>query len=1006
MNLYEYNQICVEKFKSLEPYDLIEKIIFNKEDTEEIGSLIKKNYGGYYHPWEQVYPYKEAITVFLVGCAKYFYNNGEGGFWDAVKKLTDYSQNFKNELIRAFKTTISLYGLEKFDEERVSYFTQMGSILAHAGLAENLESALIYTIAGLDADSISFENLGEELISQSIYATESIKSYLNILNKLGTLNDVVFDIIQFFNNPNNCTDETLSISVSLQEKIIEFKQNRNKRETQTQRIITRPQLYYDIDENQIYIEFPEQTIDDCDYLTWNIYNGDEFFKKIVDAEYINSTYHFRSTLFKINPSSRIKVQLKDDKDCVVFEHIIKETKEPILFNEKGMFVKNNILTDKGGFVLIDNNYLSEKVININDYEETSLYSVEPREEEIIVFRANNLSDVNIYIRGQIELLYEEKLISESCKFSGLDGFYLWPKFQIPHKGLWEINVNVEGEKFHIKKDVEEDKEIMDLGEYLKDDVYGKVNIRFSNNILGVKTFRFILLPKIQMTWLNYSTTHNERERSFIKFEKTNDCVVLDGNSCFQDKYEILEEIDVFKGFYKYKEKKYFFKLNLRYFSWIFENDEGIIGKKNVFSRFSVKDISLAKSCLLTFKNNTEEKVYLIFDNGSEERKIFAVSGHSRKIINLKEYIEYLSSNENAARLYVEQNFKNICELCSIRKNLAIRNLELQNFSNLFMLSWEEDGLKRNREIKCRKIESPYEFFTIPLEEGRTEYVFDNEDERFNEGLIFEICLKKEQDIFSCDDEQEDLLDYTNSVIFNKNNVWYGFNFQDNYYQDFKNAIYTFLTYRFNKRLFEDENQYKNLLESLLRYIFRNRILLGDEVLLEILFSYKLSLHQFERIRKDFALMFPILKKDKKLKKSHWNSLEQYDKLLFVIYTFFKKDDDCLNKVSAFNFSYLMKFKDEAEQNFMWATVNDLFPKIIEFPEIEKLKEMAKYLNKNLREVEAYLEAIIECFSKAYDRNDENKILEYKMFARYIENIRAKYSSKLINTILRHLSRMR
>ena len=198
MNLYKYNAICIVKLKSLEPYDLLEKIIFNKEETEEIGALIKKNYSGYYHSWEQVYAYKEAITVFLVGCAKYFYNNGEGGFWDSVRRLTGYSQYLKNELLKAFKATIRLYGLESFEEERVSSFTQMGSILAHAGLAENLENALIFTVAGINVDSISFENLGDELLSQNFYATESIKSYLNILNKLGTLNDVVFDILQFF----------------------------------------------------------------------------------------------------------------------------------------------------------------------------------------------------------------------------------------------------------------------------------------------------------------------------------------------------------------------------------------------------------------------------------------------------------------------------------------------------------------------------------------------------------------------------------------------------------------------------------------------------------------------------------------------------------------------------------------------------------------------------------------------------------------------------------------
>ena len=98
-------------------------------------------------------------------------------------------------------------------------------------------------------------------------------------------------------------------------------------------------------------------------------------------------------------------------------------------------------------------------------------------------------------------------------------------------------------------------------------------------------------------------------------------------------------------------------------------------------------------------------------------------------------------------------------------------------------------------------------------------------------------------------------------------------------QDFKNAIYTYLVYRFNKRIFFSDEEFKNVLKLLIKYIIRSRFIFGDEELLKILFEYDLSSQQFDIIAKDLGLYIPILNDRNNLDRMIFNQLLDYNKYL-------------------------------------------------------------------------------------------------------------------------------
>ncbi|MBQ8451830.1 MAG: hypothetical protein IJ538_03540 [Clostridia bacterium] len=1004
MDLMEYNAICKSKFEKLESYELIEKILFSKEEIEQIGKLLYERFHGNSHPWNIIEKFKEVISIFLVGSAKYFYNNGEGGFWDAVQRMTYCSQTLKQDFIKAFKSTLNQYNLENFNEERVAGYTQMGSMLAHAGLPENLENSLIEAIISLKYQKITFDKLGDELLIQDLYLPKSLKSYLQILNKLGTINDFIYDVMTFVDTSNNSIDESSNLPITLQEKIIYYKNDKKNHEYARQRIITKPELFIDTDTNQFFITFPEYVTDEDENLTWYIQLDEQIIKKCIISEFIKQKYYFRAATLKIIPCQNIKASLKDDNNQTIIDFVIKETGQALVFNEKGEYSRNNYLTNKGGYVLIDDNYSCDDLEPIESFDFVNLFQ-QPNSKSIynLIFKnTNDNKDLKIPIKNPIELSCEDKLFSQNCSFLGLDGYYTLPQIFLPMTGTWLVRIDVEGNIYNKTLEITEDNETLDLSTIISSDEYGKVSIRLNHKQMGTKTFRFIYLPYISV-YISSKSNKSRNKTISINFEETKNIFITDLSGNKQTTFFIPDENDYFEGYYNYLNKKYQFRFTVRSYTWTFENNNQLLGFPNTLLNLSIKDISANGNCLLTIKNNTPNEIYLIFDNGTNSRIPIKIKENSKKYINLKDYIEYLSSNTERAYLYLEENFNKICDLCSIKKNIAIHNFIINNSYNIINITWEEDGLKKNRVLRCRDIKEPYNYFDIDIPDGETSLVLDMDETGFTKNLILEIVFKKSNNIFETDTEDEEILDESNTTIFNLYaETPYLYEFKNGDYNNLKNAIFTFITYRFNKKIYLDTNVLKKQLTTLLTYIYLNRFIFGDEKIIEILMNYKLTTQQYMKIRKDFGLLYPILRKGEIITSNTYKKLEQYDKLLYVVYVFIKRDDENLEHIMFNSFSYLEKFTNKSTTNIIWEKVQDLLPGIKNHERIEKLKNKAVILFPEEKEIELYIDSLISDFADVYNREKNN--FEYRELAKYIETLDTEYSRLLIDTIFKQLSK--
>lgn len=167
-------------------------------------------------------------------------------------------------------------------------------------------------------------------------------------------------------------------------------------------------------------------------------------------------------------------------------------------------------------------------------------------------------------------------------------------------------------------------------------------------------------------------------------------------------------------------------------------------------------------------------------------------------------------------------------------------------------------------------------------------------------------------------------------------------------------------------------------------------------------NYKLTNEQYLKIRKDFGLLYPILRKDESIKPTLLKKLEQYDKLLYVIYVFIKREEENLERVCFNNFSYLEKFKNKEKENIIWERFQDLLPGINNYERIEKIKQQAMKLFPEFKDIQLYVESLVSDFANVYDREKGN--LEYRKLADYMEILNEKYSKTLMDSIFRQLSR--
>ena len=512
------------------------------------------------------------------------------------------------------------------------------------------------------------------------------------------------------------------------------------------------------------------------------------------------------------------------------------------------------------------------------------------------------------------------------------------------------------------------------------------------------------MPYVEKDVNNYFPSYDGFKQSKVSFKLLNSNIkILNINLKETNELICKEDEDKVFGIYEFNQIRYEFSIMIRPFSWKIENNNNLMFLPNTKGYLSLNDLTKFGDCILTFRNNTDEKFYIKINNNKEDSKYIKIYPNTKRIISLKEYFEFIANSEKEALIYIEQDYKKICDICSFRMNLAITNLNIFSSDDYEIILWEEDGLKINRELRCRYIDKPYEYFVIPIPNGQTMMSIDKNDDQFCSNFIAEIALKKDKNIFNVEENEKiEILDSSNSVIVNlydNKKPYVNFNIENE--NEFNNCLYSYLTYRFNKKLISDDVLYKKIIIQLLYKLISARIIYGDEIIIQNLLKYNIDKNKFEIILNDLRMYMPILT-NHQFSSSEYKQIERFNPYIYVVYSLIKCDYNQIDKLLLDNCSYFDRFKDK--ELFMFAHKYELFKDIDDIENFKLYIKNAKAIFNNKKEEELYLMVLIDFLIKKGNKFSLNDIKLIDKLSGYIKNIYNKYPNKLVNEIFVQTSR--
>ena len=261
------------KFTKLNADSIIEKILESKEEYDSICDTIKAilrwkklSYITAFH--------KELIALFLVGTAKYFYNDGEGGFWRQVEKIIpQINGNNHADIVDAFYGVIKKYGLPDFEEERNEGYKLIAPIICHAGIPVNCFDSwldVVYQMRG-----VKYAYIENELDFACRYADKPVKRYVNFLSGRAILADEVQQIQELISCvlSNKEIPVTLDFSYEMKIAAIDWAQSKSKNGPIVQRFAT-PELIFDSDTYGLSVRLPKMKLKDERWVLWEISVGE------------------------------------------------------------------------------------------------------------------------------------------------------------------------------------------------------------------------------------------------------------------------------------------------------------------------------------------------------------------------------------------------------------------------------------------------------------------------------------------------------------------------------------------------------------------------------------------------------------------------------------------------------------------------------------------------------------------------------------------------------------
>lgn len=1007
------------KFTKLNADSIIEKILESKEEYDSICETIKAilrwkklSYITTFH--------KELIALFLVGTAKYFYNDGEGGFWRQVEKIIpQINGNNHADIVDAFYGVIKKYGLPDFEEERNEGYKLIAPIICHAGIPVNCFDSwldVVYQMRG-----VKYAYIENELDFACRYADKPVKRYVNFLSGRAILADEVQQIQELISCvlSNKEIPVTLDFSYEMKIAAIDWAQSKSKNGPIVQRFAT-PELIFDSDTYSLSVRLPKMKLKDERWVLWEISVGETTLKKKVYGKAIESGYFYSDCEISINPAKTITAQLMSDSGRFLDEFYLKTEKDCLVFNNVGKQNKSKFISKKPSYFICDNSVsVCDNLQIAYEYDEYIVFVNDPEIEKEVWIENNGLRSTYV-VREKPELSGGQILFNGNADFEDVDVYCKMPQILIPFDGEWEITVIGENEtRIDCIRFAEETISIENLiREEFGHIEYGVYKMRIKHAKSGYSSFKFVYFPPCSLEKTGFFPSDDGYEISRLRFSCENDSYIVNSNNEEITNTEIPVSESIFEGYVCYKGLSIPFHVHLKAFTWEIFNEEKSFGVDNKKSHISSTDIKESEWVMLNIHNHTDKTYMVEICCGEIFSKMYFMGANRKFSFNLKELSESIdASKETFSTISIKvSDYKNF-PICCIKKQIHIRGLKWiasdKIEGNKVLFCWDEDGSLSDREMVVTDIILPYKKDVYAIENGEKMLAMDKKAfANYKTCMVFIQHIEtSSQSIYDDIDVNEKI--YKVEKCFPKRKFLLTAKYEEieeiieTDKSDFSQMIYSYLFLRCNKCTEKGDKYYKELEQKHkdILNIYRERIIeyrsrFGDVEFYKICFKYDLDEKQWQQALKELALTMPCFLSDQRMNAQEEETLKENNIIAYINYLYATRQETEILKVK----QLLNKIKDE--ESFVLAKADLIFPRYSSDREIFKSIQEWKRVQINHKwptDTEALCYTMVDIILDDFNKRLNRANVQY---SNAVNNLYTKYKRALLELYVHRLDKKR
>jgi hypothetical protein len=778
-------------------YSLLGDLTLSEKDFNHLAAAIKILYGNGMNR-RFSYLFKECLSVFIVFCAVYEYEDRT--FWRQIEEyLGELSQNRRIELYSIFSRVLEEYKLHKFENESEEGRTYVTPILCHAGIPINSLNTYFEAISNTVNDNFYDDFDVDDYLSYLKNKTErTVQRYLKLSNKRDSYNFI-----------QNTKKLILSDSVDQDEELFQgnylrmyeqitlwMEKPKVKKNLQARSNvqITAPKIKLDFDGIGVYCELPRIIVKDSydSYLIWEIALDET--TNLVKADFFKRSGVLVSEekIMTLRPTMTYSIILKVDDNVISKWEFDGVKGNYLAFSSNGHVIKTEALPNNSVILLLNK---SVKIIEKEELPFTELPAI-PLWTEFNVYQMDlsNLKVIScegftIPVRSENKpvLAGGKALFNQENARAYMDLPYI--KVPIINEGEWHLEIKHQvGSNFLQKSNhvVEAGRDRIMLSSFIQNGCFGEYDIKIWNRA-GFNG-RFILeyvpystfiadkneyWPSSHQGYVN--NTRSIRTGTSVELEVYNAEKVAELNRGDHKvyRYKVNERDRFLIGEYRYQFNGNTFstsiKKSIHPISW------GIIGIENELIDLSSKVYTLT---LENFATATDPYLLFAFDFDLQDEIEFLkfdLVGSDQMILQ-SHYVSidnkdglriplnsFLFEVQNAAAaidyqlrvsLYDSREFVATSFLVArLQEEVVVVNAQFTQTDTDIHFKWEESGTCCGRECVLVNFLKPWEApYHFKIEDKSCELHILNES--LTEGVYRYLIQKEKDDLFFDEVEAE------------------------------------------------------------------------------------------------------------------------------------------------------------------------------------------------------------------------------------------------------------